>query len=71
MDDVEYLVSLNSTNLTQIVYTNMTNKVILEGEYDTQLQITVAAINCAGSNEVTWEVFFSKCLISLVIVIGW
>ena len=64
MDDVEYLVSLNSTNSTQNVYTklNMTNKVILEGMYNTQLQITVAAINCAGSNEVTWEGFFvGKC----------
>ena len=61
MDDVEYMVSLNSTNSTQSVYTNMTNKVILEGEYNTHLQITVAANNCAGSNEVTWEGFVGKC----------
>ena len=60
VDNVEYLVSLNSTraNSTQNVYTNMTNKVILEGEYNTELKLTVTAINCAGSNKVTWELFF-------------
>ena len=63
VDDVEYLVSLNSTNSTQNVYINMSNKVILEGEYNTQQQITVAAINCAGSKEVTWDSFFvGKCV---------
>ena len=54
--DTHFSVSINTT-APQVISTNMTT-IILEGEYDTWLEITLFATNCAGnSSEVSMVVY--------------
>lgn len=61
-DDVNrYIISINSTNANIIMTTFETNMTI-EVEYNPLLQLSLTAINCAGRNEVTTDIVFSKCI---------
>ena len=51
---------LTNTTTHPLSTTNYT--VVLEGKYNIPQQITLSAINCAGSNEVTKDVLVGKCL---------
>ena len=56
----EYRIMINTTDL--FIFTNTTT-VILEGEYNIPLQITLSAINCAGSSaEVTEQLIVGMCV---------
>ena len=60
VDNVEYVIYTNSYNSTQVVYTNTSNMATLEGKYNTVINVTLAAINCAGRSEVTTDIFVRK-----------
>ena len=56
----EYRIMINTIDL--FIFTNTTT-VILEGEYNIPLQITLSAINCAGSSaEVTEQLIVGMCV---------
>ena len=56
----EYRILTNTTD--HFISTN-TITVVLEGEYNIPLQITLSAINCAGSSaEVTEQVIVGMCV---------
>ena len=58
-DDADsYRVSINPSTQSSF-YTNMTTA-ILEGQYNTQLQVSLKAINCAGIQEVSHQVFVGE-----------
>ena len=61
-DDADsYRISMNSSTTQSSFYTNMTTT-ILVGQYNTQLQVGLRAINCAGtSEEVSRLVFIGEC----------
>ena len=57
----EYRIMTNTTD--HFISTNTTT-VVLEGEYNIPLQITLSAINCAGSSaEVTEQLIVGMCVI--------
>ena len=58
----------NSSNSTQVVYTNTSNMATLEGKYNMVINVTLAAINCVGRSEVTTYIFVGKytCLNSFI-----
>ena len=57
----EYRILTNTTD--HFISTNATT-VVLQGEYNIPLQITISAINCAGSSaEVTEQVIIGTCVI--------
>ena len=56
----EYRILTNTTD--HFISTNTTT-VVIEGEYNIPLQITLSAINCAGSSaEVTEQVIAGMCV---------
>ena len=56
----EYRILTNTTD--HFISTNTTT-VVLEGEYNIPLQITLSAVNCAGSStEVTEQLIVGMCV---------
>ena len=56
----EYRILTNTTD--HFISTNTTT-VVLEGEYNIPLQITLSAVNCAGSSaEVTEQLIIGMCV---------
>ena len=48
-----------NSSIQSSFYTNMTTAV-LEGQYNTQLQVSLKAINCAGTLAVSHQVFIGE-----------
>ena len=54
-----YIISINTT--TQPIHTNITS-IVVDGEYNKPIHISVSAVNCAGtSGEVMTEVYEGVC----------
>ena len=54
------------TNTTDHFISTDTTTVVLEGEYNIPLQITLSAINCAGSSaEVTEQLIVGMCVMMM------
>ena len=64
----EYRILTNTTD--HFISTNTTT-VVLEGEYNIPLQITLSAVNCAGSSaEITEQLIIGMC-VTICIVMIW
>ena len=66
-----YRISMNPSTQSSF-YTNMTTA-ILEGQYNTQLKVSLKAINCAGIQAVSCQVFIGEyiylCLPAVMLII--